>query len=499
MHVPRPKTATLVRRRTDTDERAERLLADALKGRGGALTRADAVALTGLSTTETDSALKSLLRRYKSHLSVTEQGELVYRFDPAMARRDEKTLGEHLADAARLLWRGFTFLFKIWIVATLIIYVIAFIAMMILLIFARSASDRDDRDSGPGLGVNPWLLYWLMPDWAPAGYYDRGYGRPRRLPGPRKRFYQSVFDYVFGPKRAPDDPLAGDREVVAYLREKGGRITATDLVALTGWSYDRAEQEATRLLASYDGEAEIAEDGTLVYAFPELRRTTGELGPTGEWRYAWGKERALAPLTGNTGGTNTAITVMNGFNLVAALAIGPAFLLKFGIDTDLARLAVTYFPLAFSSIFFAVPTGRALRRTRAARRLADDKTRAALIRAILARRGAPALPDELLAAAVGQGTGTSDEARAAEGARAKAILDALLVELDGDVIADDEGRTRYRFPRVAEELAAAEAARSLAPAAEREAGPVVFSSDAEGSGEVDALAPPAVPRGQLTN
>ena len=49
------------------------------------------------------------------------------------------------------------------------------------------------------------------------------------------------------------------------------------------------------------------------------------------------------------------------------------------------------------------------------------------------------------------------------------------------------GRTLYAFPRVGTELGAAEAARRLAPAAERDAGQVVFSSDNEGSGEVAAL------------
>ncbi len=54
---------TLTRRR-EIDERAERILADALKGKGGAITKADAVALTGLPATDAEGALRTLLSRY---------------------------------------------------------------------------------------------------------------------------------------------------------------------------------------------------------------------------------------------------------------------------------------------------------------------------------------------------------------------------------------------------------------------------------------------------
>jgi hypothetical protein len=316
-----------------------------------------------------------------------------------------------------------------------------------------------------------------MPDWAPPGYYSGSPYGQRRLRGPRKRFYQSVFDYVFGPKGPPTDPLAAEKEVVAYLREHDGRITATDLVSLTGWGYDRAEEEATRLLAAYDGEPEVTEEGSLVYSFPELRKTAGEVEPGG-WRYAWRQARPLPALTGNTSGANTAISVMNGFNLVAALSIGPAFMAAYGIDTEAARMAITYFPLAFSSIFYAVPAGRAIKRSRLAKRIENETARAQLLGEILARRGAAVAPDTLVQAATKGGIPP---------VRAKAALEKLLVELDGDVTTDAAGNTLYAFPRVAAELQAAEAARQLAPAKEREAGQVVFASDEEGSGEVPEL------------
>ncbi|HEX2568010.1 MAG TPA: hypothetical protein VH877_00540 [Polyangia bacterium] len=459
---------TTLQRKPVVETEAERRLVKALEGRRGALTRADAATLTGLSTDAAEASLKSLLGKYKSHLAVTEQGELLYSFDPGMVRRDAVTLQERMAELGRALWKGFTVLFKVTIAVTLVVYVAAFVAMLIALMFARTASDRDDRRSDRGGGGGfPWMIWWLMPDWAPVE-------ARRQLPqrgGPRKRFYLSVFDFVFGPKEAKPDLLAPERELVGYLRAKSGRITATDLVALTGWSYERAEEEATRLLADYDGEPEITEDGTIVYSFPQLRLTAGGV-QSEPWRYTWQERRALAPLTGNTPGTNTVIGLMNAFNLVGGAAIGPAFLMRFGLYTpELASLVIS-FPLVFSSVFFAVPAGRWLKQKRTAQRLVSETLRAEFLREIVSRRGQP-LDPKALAAQVEQrvpGAGTGQAAK---------ILERLLRDLDGDVTTDESGAMRYVFPRVTEELTAAEAARTLAPAAEESPGQVVFSSTAE--------------------
>jgi hypothetical protein len=245
------------------DPRAERVLLDALRGRVRGrtelvkLTRGDAVALTGLPSEQAEPALKSLVKTYRSHMAVTEEGELVYQFDPSLERRDKVTLRERLQAAGQVAWRAFTFLFKIWIVVTLVVYVVAFIAMMLSLMFARS-NDRDDRRGGDG-GF-PLIWFWLMPDLAPPGYYRDPYGRQMAAPRkrPAKRFYQSVFDYVFGPKSAPVDPRESDKRLLAYLRDHKGRVTASELAVLTGMSLTAAEEELTRLMVEYDGDVQVA-------------------------------------------------------------------------------------------------------------------------------------------------------------------------------------------------------------------------------------------------
>jgi hypothetical protein len=456
-------------------EATDRLL-DALRGRARGqtalvrVTEADAVAMSGLPNAQAEPALRTLVARYRSHVAVTEEGELVYAFDPSLERRDRVTLKERLAKAGAIAYRGFQVAFKVWIMVTLVVYVVAFVAMMIGLMFARSSDDRDDRRGGGGL---PWLWFWLMPDLAPRyGYgYDDPWGRRpgRRIDArPRKRFYNAVFDFVFGPPVAKEDPLAGDRRFVAYLRSNRGRVTTADLVALTGLSLEEADEELTRLMVEYDGEVDVKDDGTLVYAFAGLLPSAGAVAP--DTRLTWDQPVERRELTGNSGGANAVIGGFAAFNLLASLSIGPAFLERLRMAGDpTALFFVTWFPFVFSLIFFAVPSVRWLAERRRTGRERTRALRRALLKEIWARPGEP-LDPVALAKEGARRVGATE----AEGVRA---LEQLLKDLDGDVDTDSAGALRYVFPRLDRERRAVEAARSTAD--ERPLGPVIFSSEDE--------------------
>jgi hypothetical protein len=440
------------------DPRATERLFDALRTRtrGGELvkvTRSDAVALTGMPSEQADPALKSLLKTYRSHLAVTDEGELIYAFDPSFERRDKVPLVEKLRSAGQAAWKGFSFLFKIWIVVTLVAYVVAFIAMMIGLTVMGRSNDRDDRRGG-GFGF-PWIWYWMMPDLAPRDPYYQRYQRQHR--GPQKRFYQSVFDFVFGPKQKLADPKEMEKRLIGFLRDHKGRVTASELSALTGLSLADADEELTRLMAEYNGEVEVAEDGTLIYVFAELMLTAGQ---STTWSWDFERVEPAEPLTGNTSGANAVAGGFAGFNLIASLTVGPAFLERAAIHgltwaaSPLALFFVIWFPLMFSFIFFAIPTARWIRSKRKEKRRARRQLRRRIFADIW--KGAPIDP-----------TKYTDDARK--------VLEKLLVELDGDVDTDANGRVLYRFPRLAEELRAVAKARDEAPAPAL--GQVIFSSD----------------------
>ena len=453
-------TQPTIEKKGYAEPKAKRILLEALRGRGGRLTKADAITVSGLPEPETEQALTALLKEYRSHLSATESGELVYEFDPAFERRGALTWRERFAAAGAALWTGFTFLFKISIVVTLVVYFALFVAMMVALIFARRGDDRDD-DRGFGFGFAD--LFWIW-GWNP-GFV--GAPSRRRLSGaPRKPFYKSVFDFVFGPPRDKEDPLGDEKEILAAIRERNGRIGAVDLVQLMGWDFDRAEEEVTRLLVDYGGEPEVTDDGVVVYVFKELRKTARE-GDTGGGRLGLGRPRAAwerlerpAPLTGNTSSTNTAIGFFNAFNLAAPFWLVPMFEMKTRISLAGASLWLQTFPAVFSAVFFAVPLGRLVREKLATRARARRNARRSLLARIFS---APA------------------DARALEDlAPSRELAEALerdLVRLGGDVSPDEQGRVRYLFPRIDRELAALARVRKQAARDEQSPGAVVFSSD----------------------
>jgi hypothetical protein len=313
----------------------------------------------------------------------------------------------------------------------------------------------------------PWIWFWLMPDLAPPGYYPRdAYGRPiRRENRPQKRFYLSVFDFVFGPKQAPVAPHEADKRLLAYLREQRGRVTASELSALTGLSLAAAEEEMTRLMVTYDGEVDVAEDGTLIYRFEELLPSAAKVDE--RWAWAWDQPDQVAPLTGNTRGTDLAIGGFAGFNLLASLTIAPAFLQRFRLDDPTVMFWLQVFPLIFSAIFFAVPAARWAIRRRKLKHREERQLRRALMREIWSAPGTPRDPAEL--------AGRAARVTAQPEPAARKMLETLLAELEGDVTTDADGAMRYVFPRLAEEQAAVRKARQEAP--ERRLGEVIFSSE----------------------
>jgi hypothetical protein len=299
-----------------------------------------------------------------------------------------------------------------------------------------------------------WPLFWIW-GWSPMD--DGPYQRRRRLP--QKPLYKKVFEFVFGPPKPAVDPLAEEKEILAYIRQKNGRIAAVDLVELMGWDFTRAEEEATRLLVNYGGEPEVTDDGVVVYAFKDIRKTAlpGQSEPT--VRRAWERLESKPLLTGNQPGTNVAISIFNGFNLLAPFWIVPAFEARFHELFAGQQFLLHDYPLLFSSMLFAVPVGRWLVDKIRDRGRKKRNARKRLLQRVLVRRG-QAAPQEALA----------PDAELAQ------ALDKELVALGGDIETDSNGKMLYAFPRVKEELAAMDKARVQASAKERDPGAIVFSS-----------------------
>jgi hypothetical protein len=452
-----------------TELAADEAMTRALRGKQGRLTRADAIAASGLPSHLVDESLERLLKRYRSRLEVTEDGDLLYSFDPALVRRDEPTLAERARAAARVLARAGMWVFKAWILVTLVVYVIAFVVLLLAMMFGGNRSRDDDRGFGGGGGGFGWIWWLFMPDWRYGHVHHDRWGRAIGAPprprgglrgGPRKKLIYAVFDFVFGPARPETDPLADEREILAYVRAHDGRIVATDLVKLFGWSYRKAEEEVTRLLVDYDGDPEVTDEGVIVYSFPKLLRAAGP----GEERAmtvkpAWERLETRPKLTGNKKSTDVLIGAFAGFNLLMSFFAAGWARMRFGLEGAGWDLALTGFPLVFFALFLAIPLARA-----GARKLGDGKrearnARRLAVKKVLEANGAP-LP-------------------------AEPALEALLVPLEGEPEAGPAGQMLVRFPRVAEERAAlAKFLSGVDVAAERRIGKVIFGG---GDDEVEKV------------
>src|SRR5690606_213375 len=130
-------------------------------------------------------------------------------------------------------------------------------------------------------------------------------------------FYEKVNRFVFGPPKPKEDPHEARSRVLREIRAQRGRISLAGVMRVTGLPRHEADPLMARLMLDHDGTVEVSEGGGLVYRFESLRRSAGA-APTSRPRAAWDEAPKLPPLTGNSAGSNVAIALLNGFNLLAS-------------------------------------------------------------------------------------------------------------------------------------------------------------------------------------
>jgi hypothetical protein len=431
---------------------------------------------------DVEAGLKGLLETHRGHLAVSDTGELLYSFDPRLIQRGSEPFW---ARTRRLAYSLFAKGFKVWIVAMLVLYFIAFLALIVAAVVASQSRDgaggrRGGWGRGRGHGRLPLgdlaFLYWI---WGPRWRLGRPYyGRrwERTLPqDDRVPFYKKVFAFVFGPDEVEPTRAQRDRDALRLIRARRGVVTAPELVQLTALPRPAVEEELGRLVGSYGGEAVVSPRGELAYAFPGLLLSAHGRVRVREPGLAWQRLEHPKELTGNTAGANAVVVGINAFNLLAA-ASAPWFIFpRLGIGGPLAFAALVVIPLVFSFLFFAVPGMRMLGVKRENRRRAGRNARRVLLGLIFQD-------------ALERGRGvTEDEARAHvsrllgqlpdPGGKVSAELHALAAELDADVLVGPNGETVFRFDKLRTEVEEGERVRRSMALAERQLGEVVYSTE----------------------
>ncbi len=463
-------------------ERQSDILA-ALRRLGGEATVGDVVASTGLPSTESEAALKSLLESHQGHLAVSDSGELLYRFDEKLIERGSEPL---LARVKRRAWSLFSKAFKAWIVVMLVVYFVVFVILVLAALFGSNAQGGGDRRRGGGWGGrggrrggglplgNFWLWYWI---WSPRWYLGRPYYGHRwertLAKDDRVPFYKKVFAFVFGPDRPHPTRQQLDRSTLRLIRARSGVITTADLVQHTGLSVPEAESEMGRLVGAYDGEPVVSAEGELAYAFPSLMTSAHGTVSAREPNPAWMRLEYPEALTGNSAGANALVGGMNAFTLVAA-ATAPWFIFpRLGLGGPAAWVGLVLVPVIFSLAFFAVPALRMWGVKRENKRRKKRNLRRVVLGLVYTRslEGGGVTAEEATEYA------SSRLKHQAVGRKAvESVLEGLVAEFDGQVDASPHGLLVYRFPEIRTQMAAGEAVRRSLALQDRELGEIVYDS-----------------------
>jgi hypothetical protein len=484
-------------------EKVQGELVSFLKRRRGESTVADMIAGTGLPKYQVEQAARSVLDEYAGRLKVTESGELLYYF-PSGMRSTTRGTGPAFRKFMKAFAKGaakvLAFLFKIWIVVMLVGYFVAFVAILlaaILASFAASAASKNERGRGgrsSGGGFGGTFLFMRLLDTALRMWFVSNLMRDTKRP-PGRPFYKSVFAFVFGEGDPNADWEERERKyALAYIRGRRGVITIEELMTLTGKEYDEAQRLINRYMVEFEGEPGVTDDGTLVFAFPELLRTSEAeqksaaavpvLNPTG---------KKLIAFSANKPKTNGWIAFFNAFNLAfgsyfllvsllqgaAALGRGGPMVYSFtgrllqtiGISSPVAFLAVVLgaVPIAFSLLFFLVPIVRKARLDRANARIREEALRKRVYARVLANPGS-VRPDDIppVEAAI--------DPKGFAAVR-KRILDRFAALKKAEpILQEKDGSFSYRFAELERELADLERYRRSVDLRKLEVGKTVFDS-----------------------
>lgn len=455
------------------------------------LTLADIATKSGVSLMETKTLLNTLIYEYRGNLSATSLGELLYTFPHGFSKPWE------IKEKSEIFWAkvkntalGFLkFVVRAWITIVMVGYVVIFALILLALSFSKS-DDRDDRPSfGSSIMMHMLLrmifdsLFWTFHPFSPF-YYRRDDYYDQRRAKPSVPFYERVNRYFFGPEEKSETIEDKTRVVMQEIRALKGRVGIFDVMRVTGMSKEEIDPFMAGLLAKYEGDIEVTEEGAIYFVFPSIRKTT-LMSSDRPMPAVWNRIVEIPPFTGNPVGSNMLITFLNGFNLVmstVALANGWTvdklrYLFMLGQVKGHAELLppapepgvpliLGVIPFVFSLALFTIPVLRALGRPKKIKEVKAKNGKRGLIRAILSKLKPSGIKEaELIAGWEAQAQSKPTERE----------LSREIIRLGGEIETKD-GFVAYRFPELETLTVALDRARKNAGAFETRTGDIIFSA-----------------------
>lgn len=264
------------------------------------VTTGDVAAATGLAVWQVERGLLALAADGGGHLQVAEDGEIAYVF-PRNLRAIQ--LGRQgwswLRRGMRALWELFLYIlrssFGLILIGLIAAVFLALIITICLIITAASNSDSDNSfDSSfsfdPGFFGNFFQ------------YHPASSQRSRRQPEKEKHsrqqpewrnqktqpasshqdynFFQAIFSFLFGDGN-PNADLEERRwqAIASAIRAQHGVLLAEQLTPYLDQLHGdpRDEEYVLPTLVRFNGKPHVSPDGEIIYAFPDLQATAGDL------------------------------------------------------------------------------------------------------------------------------------------------------------------------------------------------------------------------------
>ncbi len=458
-------------------ERIERVRQAVIR-RQGNVTVGDIITETGFAPDVAEQSLRSLISTHEGTMRVSDKGEIMYAFTPNCIARDFRSWWERSKDT---IYKGFKSFMKIMIMLIMVVYFIIYVVILLALLF----SDRNNNNRSSHVDFG-WMIYVF---WGrDTGSSRRNFTEKQKKTEP---LYTRTYKFIFGPEEKKEDPMQLQKDFAQLVRSKDGVITAEDWMVASGHMLPQCESEIARYTAIYDGEAQICDDGTLVYVFKDIMKSMDKKVRTKAPKPAWERLEEKRPLTGNS--SNVAVILMNVFNLVMALLFvfagasimatinggdGGATAQQIAEAQALAESGVFTWlgtiPLLFSLFVFAGPLVRLPKNIKEnARRRKDNIRKVVLENVDNARTGATVMGAAALKN-VNHGLRKTnfDQTNVEE---INQVLDTVAVDMNAEV-AESGG---YRFDDLKRHTEKAFEVREALRLGNQDLGRVIFSTDNE--------------------
>jgi len=409
----------------------------------GPVSQADIAAGTGLDGGTVDRLMRSIMLVWECTLDVRGDGTLVYDFGGSLRRIGRVPFGERARRFGRMLWRGFSAVYRASLAIVLLTYAVVFVVLIIAAAIASVAASKDgDAAEGAFHLVAAVFRAILETSTHVAAVYPsvdhRGYAHRHFEPKhpvmkksrgvTDKAFIASVYDFVLGPPRVKVKDGAQDREIAAFVRREGGILTVADVMALSGMDRVEASRFFSRFVAAHDGDVTITDDGALVAQLPSLlaSETTAYDEPIVAY---WHEYEPPHEVTGNTMGRNMGIIALAAFNVFGALTVPPMLELSAGLAMALGAV-----PLVIFGLYLVLPMLRAPLVWWRNRKRRETNVRKRVYRALFETSGDVVRLDALVAAA--NAKRTTEEALSVDGDAD--VLGAAIEAIGGRRDLDDE-------------------------------------------------------------